>query len=168
MGVLRTRILGGPALGVVALILAPLAFAADDAAKTDAERIAALEKTLTNCTLVGQFTISGHGPMKPADDRYELGEVKHVSGEMWMIQARIRYGENDVTVPLPVPIRWAGDTPMICIDNLNVPGLGEYTARVLFYDDHYAGFWTGKDHGGHMYGVIEHGAKKDEAPAPAK
>jgi hypothetical protein len=25
----------------------------------------------------------------------------------------------------------------------------------MIYHDHYAGFWTGKDHGGHLFGVVE-------------
>lgn len=142
------------------------AIGADEAQTLD-ERIAALEKSLTGATLVGHFTVTGAGPLRPAEERYELGEVKHVAGEMWMFQTRIRYGDHDVTVPLPIPIRWAGDTPVVCVDDLNVPGLGAYTARVFFYRDHYAGFWTGKNHGGHLYGVIEHGDAKPAAAQPA-
>ena len=30
-----------------------------------------------------------------------------------------------------------------------------YTARVLIYGKQYAGTWSGKDHGGHLFGRIE-------------
>ena len=124
------------------------------------ERVAALEKTLTNATLVGHFTVTGQEESgKLSQERYELGEVKHLDKDQWLIQARIKYGEHDVMLPLTLPIRWAGDTPVICVDDIPIPGLGTYTARVMIYRDHYAGFWTGKDHGGHLFGVIEHGKK---------
>ena len=127
------------------------------------ERIAELEKALTNSALVGHFTITGEEDSgKLSKERYELGEVKHLEKDQWLIQARIKYGEHDLTLPLTLPIRWAGDTPMICVDEMPIPGLGTFTARVMIYRDHYAGFWTGMDHGGHLFGVIERG-KKDAA-----
>lgn len=139
---------------------------AEDKSATEAERFAALEKLLSGATLVGHFTVTGAKDFKPAVERYELGKVSHVGGELWLIEARIRYGANDVKLPLTLPIRWAGDTPVICVDEMGFPGLGTYTARVMFYRDHYAGFWSGKDHGGHLFGVIEP-AKADAAKEDA-
>ena len=92
--------------------------------------------------------------------------MKHLGKEQWLIQARIHYGEHDVPLPLTLPIRWAGDTPMICVDDMAIPGLGTYTARVMIYRDHYAGFWTGKDHGGHLFGVIERGEEETRRRRP--
>lgn len=131
-------------------------------AATKAERIAALEKSLSHATLVGHFTITGQKAAAPAEDRYDLGEVKHLEKDQWSIQVRIRYGEHDVQAPIAVPIRWAEDTPVISIDDLAIPGLGTFTARVMIYRDHYAGFWTAHDHGGHLYGMVEHA--KPDAP----
>jgi hypothetical protein len=138
----------------------------------DAERVAELEKTLSGATLVGHFTVTGDNEdgnegdgdkSKLAKERYELGEVKHLGSNQWMIQSRIKYGDHDVTVPLTLPIRWAGDTPVISLDELPIPGLGTFTARVMIYRNHYAGFWSGKDHGGHLFGVIERGNADDDA-----
>jgi hypothetical protein len=131
---------------------------------TEAERFAALEKTLTGTTLAGNFTVTGRENVELTPERYELGTVEHVEGELWLFQARIRYGEHDVTLPLTLPVRWAGDTPVICVDKLGVPGLGTYTARVLIYDDHYAGFWSGGDHGGHLFGVVDRAKAAVEPP----
>lgn len=120
------------------------------------EQAAALEQLMSGATLVGHFTVTG-AEMKGdlPKERYELGDVKRLESGDWLIQARIRYGEHDVTLPLTLPIRWAGDTPVICVDEMAFPGLGTYTARVMIYRGHYAGFWTGKDHGGHLFGVVE-------------
>ena len=88
--------------------------------------------------------------------------VKRLESGDWLIQSRIRYGDHDVTIPLTLPIRWAGDTPVICVDDMLIPGLGTFTARVMIYRGHYAGFWTGVDHGGHLFGVIEAAKENDE------
>ena len=124
------------------------------------------EKTLSGATLVGNFTVTGQEKTELSAERYELKAVQHVEGELWMFQARIRYDEHDVTVPLTLPVRWAGDTPVICVDNIGVPGLGVYTARVIIYANHYAGFWSGGDHGGHLFGIIEKGNNDSEPAKP--
>ncbi|MCG8448758.1 MAG: hypothetical protein MI725_04135 [Pirellulales bacterium] len=125
------------------------------AVKPQAERFAALEKTLTGSALVGHFVVTGEQETELKPERYQLQSVRHVGDNRWLFLARIEYGENDVTLPLTLPVQWAGDTPVITVDKLPVPGLGTYTARVMIYADHYAGFWSGGDHGGHLFGVIE-------------
>jgi len=165
---------------LAAVVLLSLSFAAlrvsaaDDAEKPattekqqltepTAEQVAALEKLMNRATMVGHFTVTGGGERNKLDagggklteERYELGEVKRLDSGDWLIQSRIRYGDHDVTIPLTLPIRWGGDTPVICVDDMLIPGLGTFTARVMIYRGHYAGFWTGEDHGGHLFGVIE-------------
>ena len=71
-----------------------------------------------------------------------------------MIHARIEYGGHDVTVPIPVRIEWAGDTPVISLTDVEVPGLGTFTARVLFYRGRYAGTWQHGETGGSQFGRI--------------
>lgn len=149
--------------GATAFAQAPADKSASDAAAEQAKRIAELEKSLSGCSLVGQFTVTGRETSTPREERYDLVSVKHVQGDMWLITARIKYGPNDVTVPLPLPIRWAGDTPVITVDEFAIPGLGTYTARVMIYRDHYAGFWTGADHGGHLFGRVERGEAEGAA-----
>ena len=128
--------------------------------ETQTARIAAFEKSLSGSVLVGRFSITGRGDNTLKEERYEIKSVKHVEGEVFLFTARIAYGDHDVTVPLPLPVRWAGDTPVICLDKMLIPGLGTYSARVMFHEDHYAGYWDGGDHGGHLFGVIEHSEAK--------
>jgi hypothetical protein len=132
-----------------------------------------LEQSLSGATLVGHFTVSGTQSSDPTPERYELASVKHVSDDNWMFVARIKYGDHDVTLPITLPIRWAGDTPVITVDKIAFPGLGTYTARVMIYDDHYAGFWSGaagndQRHGGHLFGVVERNAVKEQPAAGGK
>jgi hypothetical protein len=128
------------AAAVVLCFVATVTFAAEppqlDPTIADAARVAELEKTLSHAALVGHFTVTGDqgqsgDTSKLTTERYELGEVKHLGSNQWLLPATIKYGDHNVTVPLTLPIRWAGDTPMICVDELPIPGLGTFTARVM-------------------------------------
>lgn len=123
----------------------------------------ALSKTLSGATLEGSFTSTGAGgdPAKLSRDKYTLGEVKKVGGDVWQFPARIQYSGKDITLPIMLPIRWAGDTPVVTVDDLPLPGFGTVSARVMFFAGHYAGYWKHGDHGGSMFGVI-HPAEKDQ------
>jgi hypothetical protein len=56
---------------------------------------------------------------------------------------------------MPLEIKWAGDTPIITLTNMAIPGLGTFTARVLIYDNRYAGTWQHGPVGGNLFGKIE-------------
>ena len=109
------------------------------------------EQQLSGATLTGQFTSNGK---IGGEDKYTISKVSKVTGETWLFQVRVQYGTHDVTVPIPLTVKWAGDTPMVTLTDLSIPGLGTYTARVLFYKDGYAGTWSGKNHGGALFGKI--------------
>lgn len=126
---------------------------ADDIA---AQREAALANMLSGATLEGSFTMTGAGadPTKLSREKYTLGEVKKVTDNAWVFPTRIQYADRDLTLPITLPIEWAGDTPVVVVDNLGLPGLGTVSARVMFFADHYAGYWKHGDAGGHLFGVI--------------
>lgn len=133
-------------------------------APADAQKKAELEKqfiqAMSGATLAGTFTITGQGDSKLRTERYTLSEVSKLQDNLFLFKANIKYGDKDVTVPLPLVVIWAGDTPVITLTDAPLPGLGTYTARVMIYRDHYAGYWAGKDHGGHLFGTIERPAAK--------
>lgn len=145
-----------PAIALFALCCVVGSTQAAELTPEEHSRYAALEKSLTGSALVGHFTVTGKETSDPRAERYEIAAFKHVGEGNWLIIARIKYGDHDVTLPITLPIKWAGDTPVITVDKMAFPGLGTYTARVMIHDDHYAGFWSGGDHGGHLYGVVEH------------
>ena len=123
-------------------------------------------ETMSGATLVGTFTIDGLNDGKPLkEDRYTLGKVFKLKNGLWQIEARIQYGEHDVKVPLALTVKWAGDTPLIMVTDMPIPGLGSYTARVMFFRGQYAGTWSGRDHGGQMFGKI---VKAGEEAKPAE
>lgn len=119
------------------------------------EDFEALSKLLTNSVFEGHFTIDGKDT-PPNKEQYFLRTVKKLpAGDFWLIQTRIKYGDHDVTVPLSLPIKWAAKTPVITVDNVTIPGLGTFNARVLIADGKYSGTWQHGKVGGHLYGIIK-------------
>lgn len=156
-------------LAVTVLFSAAIAFAADSEKKAALDR-ATLEKELSEklsgAALVGAFTVDGQGADKPPHtERYELESVTKASGDNWTFVSRIKYGQNDVKIPLTIKVLWAGDTPIISLTDFEIPALGTFTARVMFYGDRYVGIWQHGDVGGHMFGRIEKGKPADTKPA---
>jgi hypothetical protein len=138
-------------------LMLSLVLAAGCARKPPADRTADLEKRfqemMSGVTLVGHSTrLNREGLF--GEERYVIDKVSKLAGDTWLFHARIQYGSHDVPVPVPVAIKWAGDTPVITLTDLTIPGLGTFTARVLLYRDQYAGTWSAKDHGGQMFGKI--------------
>ena len=148
--------------------------AAPPAAKSDKLDQQALEKAfaekMTNAALVGHFTDRTRENAKlPREEKYTLGKVAKLQGDYWLFQARIQYGEHDVTLPLSLRVVWAGDTPVITLDKMPIPGFGTFTCRVMIFGDQYAGTWDGGDHGGHLFGKIVPAENKNgDAIAPTK
>lgn len=114
-----------------------------------------LEKTLTGAVLAGKFQLGE----KVHEDKYTISKASKLTGETWLIQSRIQYGTHDVTVPIPITVKWAGDTPVLTLTDAGIPGMGKFTARVLIYRGNYAGYWANdKGHGGQMWGKVERAA----------
>ena len=157
-----------PLLAMVCL--GPALARAADPADPKQDR-AALEKkfidTLSGTTLTGNYTVVGQKEyVQPKNDKYTIESVTKYNDDVFVITTRIQYGDHDVTVPLAVPVVFAGDTPMIVLNKFPVPGLGTFSARVLFDGDKYAGTWDAGDHGGHLYGRITKDKAKEKAKEP--
>lgn len=128
-----------------------------------------LEANLTNVKLVGRFTVLGKDDGPLAKEEYTIMSAKKMeNGDYWLLTARIKYGKNDLVVPLPLEIKWAGDTPVITLTDFTIPTLGTFSSRVVIYDNTYAGTWSHGKVGGHLFGVIEkvkEEAKEEKKPA---
>ena len=125
----------------------------DRASLSDQERQFA--DRLTGVALVGRFTVAGREDRQPNPDRYEIASVEKVGARVWRFNARLKYGTVDVSLPVVVPIEWAGDTPVMTMTDVAIPSRGTFTVRILFYGDRYAGTWQHGQVGGHMFGRIE-------------
>ena len=111
------------------------------------------QKTMQGVSLQGHFTLTGQEGVYP--EYYEIDEVSNISGDnYWLIHARIKYGDHDVRVPVPVRILWVDDTPVVTLTDVMIPGMGTFTARVLFYGGQYVGVWSSGEKSGQQFGRI--------------
>jgi hypothetical protein len=146
---------------MVAIGLASPAWAQETKSSKRTEERAALEKkfvdVMNSAVLEGSFTIDGRNSDKPPPkDKYIIDSVQKSGGDVWVITARMVYGNVDVKIPVPVEVRWAGDTAVIMLTNVSLPGMqGKFSTRLLIDGDRYAGTWSHDKVGGHMWGKIK-------------
>ena len=112
------------------------------------------EKAMKGVRFSGFFTVDG-SKNPPAEEVYEIQSVqKFGDQDLWIFTARIKYGQKDVTLPMPLPVKWVGTIPVITMDEMNIPGLGTFSAHVVIDGNKYAGTWSHGNVGGHLYGKI--------------
>ena len=144
------------ALAAVLVLCALLVYsylgAADDATPAQQELENQFQESMMGVVLKGHFTLNGREGLR--EETYTVEKVTKMPGDYWLFHARIQYGGKDVTVPVPVRLLWAGDTPVVSLTDATIPGLGTFTARVLFYNDEYIGTWSSGTHGGQQFGRI--------------
>ena len=109
---------------------------------------------LTNARLTGSYTASDAQGTKSGDG-YTILKAVRSNGDVWTFTAQISYKGVGVPIDLDLPVKWAGDTPVITLTNHKIPGMGAFTVRLLFYGKQYAGTWSSARHGGLMWGTIE-------------
>lgn len=133
---------------------------ADEAQKQRFEKFA---KTMSGAKLVGHFTMTGVDNKDLSAEEYHIHEVKKLDeGDFWLFKARVKYGGRDVTVPMPLEVKWAANTPVITLDEVEIPLLGTFSARVVIDGNKYAGTWSHDNVGGHLFGEIASGQAEPE------
>jgi hypothetical protein len=138
---------------------APAAKPATDAAAKPAPTQEELEAkfiaTLSKATFTGRWCLVQDGKLTPEkEEKYTILGAKKLEGDSWMIGSKMNYGGKEIVAPIPVKVKWAGDTAVIIVDKLTIPGGGTYSARVLVYEKTYAGTWSGGDKVGLLSGMI--------------
>ena len=115
-----------------------------------------LQRFLTDITFRGHFTTDKKGSEEepPKQDEYTITSATHVGGDYWLLTSRIQYKDIDVSLPVPVIIRWASTTPLIMLEEVTLPGMGTFSARVLIHRNRYAGTWQHDGVGGHLFGTL--------------
>jgi len=116
---------------------------------------------LSNCALIGRFTVDGKEGT-PKEDTYQITKTSKLRDDYWMFSG-IKYGKQEFSIPLVIRVVWAGDTPMMAMDKFTIPGLGTFSFRLMFDGNRYAGTWQHDDVGGHMWGRIERMKAADDA-----
>src|SRR6202161_4168163 len=105
--------------------------------KTAPDPVVEFERMMNGAVLVGHSTLDGKDGLS-GEERYSIDRVSQISGDVFMFQARMKLEGHEIPVPIPVTVKWAGDTPVIEVTDIGIPGMGSYTARVVLYRDRYA------------------------------
>jgi hypothetical protein len=122
-------------------------------AVAEVEREKKFQQMMSRVTLAGYSTRLDKAGLF-GEERYRIDKVSKVAGDTWLFQARLKAGSREIPIPIPLTVLWAGDTPVITLTDLSIPGVGTYTARVLLYGEQYAGTWSGESAGGQLFGKI--------------
>lgn len=138
------------------IVTASFSVQAEDAAPGEKSREERIADFLSGSKFVGRYTTDqdDSGTAKP--ETYTISKVEKLpEPDLYRLTSRIQYGQTDSEVPIDIKILWSGNTPVITLDNLWIPGLGTFSGRVLIHDGRYAGTWAHGEKGGHMFGRIE-------------
>jgi hypothetical protein len=138
----------------LALFLLPILGIAQDAPPELNTAEKQFQESMINVKLTGYYTMGESAELH--DDSYVIERVTKVKEDTWKFEAKILYNKKDFKVAMNLPVKFAGDTPVISLTNFAVPGFGTFTARVVMYGGTYAGTWSGAGagHGGTMFGKI--------------
>lgn len=126
-------------------------------------------KTMTNATMSGRWCLIKDGELTPEkEDKYTIVSVKKNDNGFWTVNSRIEYGGFNMVVPVPLRVEWADDTPVMVVNNMGIPGGNKYSARVLVYENSYAGTWSGPGLQGLLNGMITHEPEEEKPETEVK
>ncbi|MFT5464996.1 MAG: hypothetical protein ACI8UO_000082 [Verrucomicrobiales bacterium] len=110
------------------------------AAEDDAE--ANFVAMLKNATLKGTWAPVAQGQQgEDKNDAYQVLRAEKVEGDNWHIVTEVSRQGQTFEYPLPVIVKFAGDTAVMILDDARTGDGGKWSARVLFHNNVYAGSW---------------------------
>jgi hypothetical protein len=129
-------------------------------AQGDGEVEAKFIAMLKDATLKGTWAPVQQGKLgtEKGNDSYRIARVQKSEDGKWSIVYVIAVGDKQVEFPIPVSVKFAGDTAVLILDNVRAgPGKASWSARVMFHADVYTGRWweaDNREHGGTIAGTI--------------
>lgn len=151
-------------LFLLTVIVCTFAFAAPAAAQGDADAEAKFIAMLKNATLKGSWAPVQQSKLgsERGGDSYRIARAEKSSDGKWSIVSLFTVQDRQIEFPIPATVKFAGDTAVLILDNVRAgPGKANWSARVMFHDDVYAGRWwetNNREHGGTIAGAITRAA----------
>ncbi len=96
--------------------------------------------------------------------KYTIEGLTKIGTDLWKFDARIQYGGRDYQASVNVPVKWAGETPVLSMTQYAIPGQGVFSARILIHNGMYSGTWGSQAQGGKMFGMVVKNAPAAAAP----
>ena len=129
-------------------------------AQGDADIEAKFIAMLKNATLKGSWAPVQQNRLgvEQGNDSYRIARAEKSEGGKWSIVSVFTVQGKQVELPLPASVKFAGDTAVLILDNVRAgQGKTNWSARVMFHEDVYAGRWwetANREHGGIITGTI--------------
>jgi hypothetical protein len=145
---------------VVALAACLSAAAGSAWAQGDADVEAKFVAMLNSATLKGSWAPVQQGRLgaEKGGDSYRIARVEKKEDGKWSIVSVFTVRDRDVEFPIAASVKFAGDAAVLILDDVRAgPGKANWSARVMFHDDVYAGRWwetANREHGGTIAGTI--------------
>ena len=119
----------------------------------------AFSEMLTDATFKGTWApIAGGELGEEKDDGYKIVRVTKKKGYYWEFITRMNIRGTEIDFPMPIQVRFAGDTAVLILNDVPVGEGKTYSARVMIHNDVYAGSWWGVGgKGGTISGTISRG-----------
>lgn len=120
---------------------------------------------LKNATLKGSWAPVSGGKLggEKGNDSYRIARAEKGKDGKWAVVSVFKLGDREIEFPIPCEVKFAGDTAVLILDNVKTgQGNANWSARVMFFDDVYAGRWwetSNKEHGGTIAGTITRAEK---------
>jgi hypothetical protein len=143
-------------------------------AQGDAEIEGKFIAMLKNATLNGSWAPVTGGRLggEKGNDHYQIARVEKGEGGKWSVVSVFKFQGREMQFPIPCTVKFAGDTAVLILENVRAgPGAANWSARVMFFDDVYAGRWwetSNKEHGGTINGTITRADAKAPENKPAE
>jgi hypothetical protein len=147
---------------IASLLAAPASARAQGTAEVEAKFIAMLK----DATLKGTWAPVQQGRLggEKGDDSYRIARVEKVDGDKWTVVSIFNFRNQNMEFPISCSVKFAGDASVLILDNVRAgPGKANWSARVMFHEDVYAGRWwetANREHGGTIAGTITRGVAK--------
>jgi hypothetical protein len=129
-------------------------------AQGDADVEAKFIAMLKNASLRGTWAPVQQGKLgsEKGNDGYRIARVEKIDADKWSIVSVIHAGGRQIEFPIAATVKFAGDTAVLMLNGVPAgPGKANWSARVMFFDDIYAGRWwetSNREHGGTIAGTI--------------
>lgn len=120
---------------------------------------------LKNATLKGSWAPVQQGKLgtEQGGDSYRIARVEKGEGGKWTVVSVFTVQNKPVEFPIAASVKFAGDTAVLILDDVRAgPGKSNWSARVMFHDDVYAGRWwetANREHGGTIAGTVTRAEK---------
>lgn len=126
---------------------------------------------LKDATLKGSWAPIQQGRLGAdlADDSYRIARAEKSQDGQWSIVSVFKMRGREIEFPIRSDVKFAGDTAVLILDNVRAGrGAANWSARVMFHDDVYAGRWwetNNPEHGGTIAGTITRAQRAHETEA---